>query len=53
MDETARQLRVSRRWLLEGRTVIALTANDAAIQSPSGYVTIYRKLNKPATAWGS
>ena len=30
-------------WLLEGRTVVALTANDAAIQSPGGHVTIYRK----------
>jgi len=40
-------------WLLDGRTVVALTATTAAIQSPSGNVTIYRKLNKPATAWGS
>jgi len=36
-------------WLLEGRTVLALTATSAAIQSASGNVTIYRK----PTAWGS
>jgi hypothetical protein len=35
-------------WLLDGRPVVALTATTAAIRSPSGYVTIYRKLNKPA-----
>jgi len=40
-------------WLLDGRRVMALTATTAAIQSPSGNVTVYRKLNKPATAWGS
>src|SRR5262249_29074937 len=36
-------------WLLDGRTVVALTATTAAIQSPSGNVTTYRK----PTAWGS
>jgi hypothetical protein len=35
-------------WLLAGRPVVALTATTAAIQSPSGNVTIYRKRNKPA-----
>jgi hypothetical protein len=35
-------------WLLEGREVIALTPETAAIQSPSGTVTVYRKANKPA-----
>jgi len=27
---------------------VALTATTAAIQIPSGNVTVYRKLNKPA-----
>jgi len=35
-------------WLLDGRWVAALSEDRAAIQSPSGNVTIYRKLNKPA-----
>jgi hypothetical protein len=35
-------------WLLHGRRVVALSEDRAAIQSPSGNVTIYRKLNKPA-----
>jgi hypothetical protein len=35
-------------WLLDGRRVVALSEDRAAIQSPSGNVTIYRKLNKPA-----
>ena len=35
-------------WLLEGREVIALTADTAAIRCPSGSVTVYRKNNKPA-----
>ena len=35
-------------WLLEGRPVIALTADTAAIESPkTGSVTVYRKHNKP------
>jgi len=36
-------------WLLEGREVIALTADTAAIRWPSGSVTIYHKNNKPAS----
>ena len=35
-------------WLLEGREVIALTEDTAAIRGPSGSVTVYRKNNKPA-----
>jgi hypothetical protein len=35
-------------WLLDGRRVVALSEDRAAIQSPSDNVTIYRKLNKPA-----
>jgi hypothetical protein len=35
-------------WLLDGRRVVALSEDRAAIQSPSGNVTIFRKLNKPA-----
>jgi hypothetical protein len=35
-------------WLLEGREVIALTTDTAAIRWPSGSVTVYRKANKPA-----
>jgi hypothetical protein len=35
-------------WLLQGRPVVALTEATAAIQSPTGAVTVYRKLNKPA-----
>jgi len=35
-------------WLLDGRRVVALSEDKAAIQSPSGNVTIYRKLNKSA-----
>jgi hypothetical protein len=35
-------------WLLDGRPVVALTEATAAIQSPTGTVTTYRKLNKPA-----
>jgi hypothetical protein len=35
-------------WLLGGRRVVALSEDRAAIQSPSGNVTIFRKLNKPA-----
>jgi hypothetical protein len=34
--------------LLEGREVIALTQDTAAIRWPSGTVTVYRKSNKPA-----
>jgi hypothetical protein len=35
-------------WLLRGRPVIALTEATAAIQNPTGAVTVYRKHNKPA-----
>jgi len=35
-------------WLLRGRPVVALTTDTAAIQSPSGNVTVYRKHAKPA-----
>jgi hypothetical protein len=34
-------------WLLQGREVIALTADTATIRGPSSSVTIYRKSNKP------
>jgi hypothetical protein len=35
-------------WLLEGREVIAVTEDTAAIRGPSGSVTVYRKNRKPA-----
>jgi hypothetical protein len=35
-------------WLLRGRPVLALTASTAAIESPTGTVTVYRRCNKPA-----
>jgi hypothetical protein len=35
-------------WLLRGRPVVALTANEAAIRGHSGATVTYRKLNKPA-----
>ena len=35
-------------WLLRGRPVRVLTELTAAIQGPTGAITIYRKLNKPA-----
>jgi len=35
-------------WLLRGRPVCALTELTAAIQSLTGAISIYRKLNKPA-----
>jgi hypothetical protein len=34
-------------WLLHGCPVIALTEATAAIQNPSGAITIYRKHNEP------
>jgi hypothetical protein len=35
-------------WLLQGRKkVVALTETTAAIQNPSGAITIYRRHNKP------
>ena len=35
-------------WLLEGREVVALTEETAAIRWPGGSITTYRKNNKPA-----
>jgi hypothetical protein len=35
-------------WLLDGRKVLALTAETAAIQNPSGSITTYRRHHKPA-----
>jgi len=36
-------------WLLQGRPVVALTADTASIRNPeTGAVTVYRKHNKPA-----
>jgi len=35
-------------WLLQGRLVVALTADTAAIQVKSGGILTYRKHNKPA-----
>ena len=35
-------------WLLKGRQVVALTEATAAIENPTGAITIYRKNNKPA-----
>jgi hypothetical protein len=36
-------------WLLEGREMVALTADTATIKNPvSGAITVYRKHNKPA-----
>ena len=35
-------------WLLQGRHVVALTADTAAIQTESGGILAYRKNNKPA-----
>ena len=35
-------------WLLQGRPVVALTADTAAIQVASGGILTYRKHNKPA-----
>ncbi len=35
-------------WLLRGRPVLALTEGKAAIESPTGSVTIYRRHDKPA-----
>ena len=34
-------------WLLRGRPVVELTAETAAVQSPAGSVTVYRRHNKP------
>jgi hypothetical protein len=35
-------------WLLDGRRVVALTAETAAIHNPSGSITTYRRRAKPA-----
>ena len=35
-------------WLLRGRPVVALTGATAAIQNPTGAITVYRKHYKPA-----
>jgi hypothetical protein len=35
-------------WLLRGRKVLALTESTAAVESPTGAVTVYRRHNKPA-----
>jgi hypothetical protein len=36
-------------WLLEGKEVIALTAESASIRNPiTGNITVYRRFNKPA-----
>jgi hypothetical protein len=34
-------------WLLRGRPVVALSDDTAAIEQPTGAITIYRKNNKP------
>jgi len=34
-------------WLLRGRQVLALTESTAAVESPTGAVTVYRRHNKP------
>jgi hypothetical protein len=35
-------------WLLQGRPVVALTDATAAIENPSGAITVYRRYDKPA-----
>jgi hypothetical protein len=35
-------------WLLQGRPVVALTAATAAIENPTGAITVYRRYDKPA-----
>jgi hypothetical protein len=35
-------------WLLQGRSVAALTEATAAIRNPTGSITVYRRHNKPA-----
>jgi hypothetical protein len=35
-------------WLLQGRSVVVLTADSAAIMNATGAITTYRKHNKPA-----
>ena len=35
-------------WLLDGRQVVVLTANTAAIENSTGTTMVYRRHNKPA-----
>ena len=35
-------------WLLQGRPVVALTDTTAAIENPTGAITVYRRYDKPA-----
>jgi hypothetical protein len=35
-------------WLLQGRRVVAMTETTAAIEHPSGSITVYRRFHKPA-----
>jgi hypothetical protein len=35
-------------WLLQGRSVVALTSESAAIENPSGAICVYRRYSKPA-----
>jgi hypothetical protein len=35
-------------WLLQGRQVVALTTDTAAVEKPSGAVTVYWRHDKPA-----
>jgi hypothetical protein len=35
-------------WLLQERAVVALTETTAAIENPTGSITVYRRHNKPA-----
>ena len=35
-------------WLLQGRPVVALTDATAAIENPTGAITVYRRYDKPA-----
>jgi hypothetical protein len=35
-------------WLLRGRPLVALTRATAAIENPTGALTVYRRHNKPA-----
>jgi hypothetical protein len=39
-------------WLLDGRPVVALTEATAAIENPTGSITVYRRFNKPALGPG-
>jgi|SRR5215472_10677762 len=40
-------------WLLDGREVVALTADTATVRNPkTSNLTVYRRHNKPALACG-